>query len=81
VLLVVQAQAAHRPDIISGQGCKKGLDVCDPVSYPVLAENVALDHARLGRFGNVGDTRGEDGIAIVDMTVLGQEADEALYSD
>lgn len=80
MLLVVQTQTAHGLDIVSGQRCQEGLDFCDPVGYEVLAEDITLDHARLGRFGDVGGSRGENGVAIVDVAVLGQEANEALYS-
>ena len=44
----------------------------------MLAEDVALDDPRLGRFRNVAHSGREDGIAVVGPAVLGEEADEAL---
>jgi hypothetical protein len=41
----------------------------------VLAEDVALDDVGLGCFGDVGDAGGEEGIAVVDVAVFGEEAD------
>lgn len=44
----------------------------------MVAEDVALDDVGGGRFGDVGDAGWEDGVAIVDVAVFGQEADETL---
>ena len=44
----------------------------------VVAEYVAFDDAGSGGFGDVADSRGEDGVAVVYMAVFGEEADEAL---
>lgn len=46
--------------------------------YMVLAEDVSLDDAGAGGFGDVADSGGEDGVSVVDMAVFGEEADEAL---
>lgn len=42
------------------------------------AEDVAGDDAGLGCFGDVGDAAGEEGVAVVDVPVFGEEADETL---
>jgi len=44
----------------------------------MLSEDVTLDHLRLGRFGDVSHAGREDGIAVVDLAVFGQEADQVL---
>ena len=44
----------------------------------MLAENVTLNHTRLGDSGNVCDSIGEDRIAVVYGAVLGQEPYQSL---
>lgn len=44
----------------------------------MLAENVTLDHTRLGDLGEVFHTRGQDCVAVVCPAVLGQESDQLL---
>lgn len=44
----------------------------------MLAENVTLDYMRVGGLGNVCHPLVEDGITVVCMAVLGQEAHQSL---
>ena len=44
----------------------------------VLPEDIAGDYVRLLRFGDIADALGEDGVAIIGLAVVGEEADEAL---
>ena len=48
------------------------------VGDPVGSKNVALDDARLGGSGDVGDVVGEDGIAVVGAPIAGKESDKPL---
>ena len=48
------------------------------VGDPVGSEYVALDDARLGGSGDVGDVVREDGIAIVGAPIAGKESDKPL---
>ena len=48
------------------------------VGDPVGSEYVALDDARLGGSGDVGDAMWEDGIAIVGAPIAGKESDKPL---
>lgn len=53
---------------------------CDPLGHMMLAENVTLDHTRLGGLGDVCHSWGEDCVAVICPTVLGQESDQTLPS-
>lgn len=50
----------------------------DLLSHAVGAEDVAFDNAGLFRFPYVGDTLGENGVAVVRSAISGKEADETL---
>jgi len=45
----------------------------------MLPKDIALDYPGSCRFRDVRDTRWEDGIAIVNVAILGQKADKTLY--
>lgn len=78
VLLVVQSQAADGLDILARQRSQEHAYVGDLVCDAVLAEDVALYHTRLGCLGGVTHSRGEQGVAVVDLAIFGQEADQTL---
>jgi len=75
---VIQSQAPHGPDVVRGQRREEKPDVGDLVGHIMLAEDIALDDVRLGRFGDVRDAPGQDGITVVSAAILGQKADESL---
>lgn len=75
---VVEPQAAQGARVGGRQGREQQADVDDLVSDIVGAEDVAVDDAGLAGLGDVGDARGEDGVAVVGAAALGHEADEAL---
>lgn len=78
MLLIVQTQAADRPDVFPGQRRKKHLNFGDLVCDIVLSEDVTLDHLCLGHFGKVADAHRENGITVVNLAVFGQESNESL---
>jgi hypothetical protein len=47
----------------------------------MLTEDITLDDSCLGNLGNITDPRREDGITVVDVAILGQEANEMLGND
>jgi hypothetical protein len=47
----------------------------------MLTEDITLDDSCLGNLGNITDPRREDGISVVDVAILGQEANEMLGND
>lgn len=47
---------------------------------PVLAEDVTLDDSGLGGFGDIVYSGWKDSIAVVDLAILSQEADEVLFT-
>jgi hypothetical protein len=75
---VVEAETAHRPHVLGGQGRQQRADVGHVVGDVVLAEDVALNDAGLAGLADVGDAAREDGVAVVGPAIAGQEADEAL---
>jgi hypothetical protein len=50
------------------------------VGNAVLAKDVTLDYSCLGGFGDVTYAGGKGGVSVVDVTILGQKADQTLYS-
>jgi hypothetical protein len=48
------------------------------VGDAVGAEDIAGDDAGLSCFGDVGDAGWEEGVAVVDVAVFGEEADKTL---
>jgi len=78
MLLVVQAKAAYSPDILSVERRKEHFHLSNLVCDTMLAEDVALNHPRLARFGDVTDAGRKDGVAIVDVAVFSKEADQTL---
>lgn len=54
------------------------LDINNLIGHLMLAVDVASQDTSLSRLREIGNTTRQDGIAIVDFAVLGQEADEAL---
>lgn len=44
----------------------------------VLTENITLDHLGLGRFRDITNSGGKDGITIVDLAIFGQETNQML---
>lgn len=79
MLLIVETQASHCADILTGQGCEEHSHICDLLGNPVLAEDVTLDDSGLGGLGDVAHSGWEDSIAVVDLAILSQEADEVLF--
>lgn len=79
MLLIVETQASDCADILTGQGCEEHSHVCDLVGNPVLAEDVTLDDSGIGGFGDIAHSRWEYSIAVIDLAILGQEADEVLF--
>jgi 3-hydroxyisobutyrate dehydrogenase-like beta-hydroxyacid dehydrogenase len=53
-------------------------NVGDLVCDVVFAEDVAVDDTSLFGLDNVAHTLGEDGVAIVDAAISGEEADKTL---
>ena len=51
---------------------------CDPLGHVMLAENVTLDHTRLGDLADVCHSWGDDCVAIIRPAILGQESDQVL---
>jgi hypothetical protein len=47
----------------------------------MLTEDITLDDSCLGNLGDITDPRREDGISVVDVAILGQEANEMLEND
>ena len=47
---------------------------CYLLGHIMLAENITLDHTRLGCFCEIGHAVGEDRVAVVCFAVVGQEA-------
>lgn len=78
MLCVVQAQSANRGDILPGQRRQKRPHFGNLVCNFMLAEDITFDHLGRGSFADIADAAGEDGIAIVDLAVLGQESNETL---
>lgn len=81
MLLIVETQASDCADILTGQGCEGHAHLCHLVGDPVLAKDVALDDSGLGGFGDIAHSGWEDSIAVVDLAILGQEADEVLLGN
>lgn len=75
---VIQSQASDGAYVGLGQRRQQRADTDDLVRHLVFAKDVASDDACLLGFGNVADSVAEDGIAVVGLAVLGQEADEPL---
>lgn len=48
------------------------------LGHIMLAENVTLDHTRLGGLGDFCHSVGKDCVAVVYTAVLGQESDQPL---
>ena len=78
VLLVVQSEATHRPDVLEGQGGEEEPDVGHVVRHFVLPEDVPYHDAGLLGLANVRGAFREDGIAVVYTAILGEKTDEAL---
>ena len=79
MLLIVETQASDCADILTGEGCEEHSHICDLLGNPVLAEDVTLDDSGLGGFGDIAHSGWEDSIAVVDLAILSQEADEVLF--
>lgn len=79
MLLIVKTQASDCANILTGQGCEEHPHICDLLGNPVLAEDVTLDDSGLGGFGDIAHSRWKNSIAVVDLAILGQEADEVLF--
>lgn len=54
------------------------MDVDDLISDMVLPEDVAGDDSGTGRFRNIRDAFGQDGITVVGTAIPSYEPDEAL---
>ena len=50
----------------------------DLIGYGVLAEDVTLDHFRLGRFGDICHAFGKDCIAVVCAAIASKESNKSL---
>jgi hypothetical protein len=79
VLFIVETQASDCANILTGQGCEEHSHICDLVGNPVLAKDVTLDDSGLGGFGDIAHSGWKKSIAVIDLAILGQEADEALF--
>lgn len=75
---IVQAQTPHGLHVLGRKRRKQEAHDGDLVSDFVLAKDAARDDASLFGLGDIGLSRGEDGVAVVDFAVCGEEADEAL---
>lgn len=71
VLLIVQSQPAHRANVLPVQRRQKRPHVGNLLGDLVLAEDVTLDHLGFGCSGDVADAGWEDGVAVVDLAILG----------
>jgi hypothetical protein len=78
MLLVVESQATNCSNIIASQRSKKQFDLRHLVCDLVLAENVTVNDFCPGGFSNVFYSRGKKSIAVVDLAILGQEANKTL---
>ena len=75
---VVEAQAADRADLGGGERAEEAADGCGAVGDGVGAEDVAAYDARGGGVADVGAGGWEDRVAVVDVAIAGEEANEAL---
>lgn len=78
MLFVVQAQAANGPDILAGQWSEEHPHIRDLVGDSVLCKDISLDDSGLGNLCDVVDPGREYRIAIVNLAILSQEADQTL---
>ncbi len=78
MLGVVEPEAPHRPDILRGQRRQEEPDVGHLVRHLVPAEDVPGDDVGVPGLGDVRHAPGQDGIAVVGASVLGEEADKTL---
>lgn len=78
MLLVIESQAANCSNILTSQRRKKQFDLCNLVGDPVLTEYITLNDSCLGSFGNVAHSRWKKSISVVDLAILGQEANKTL---
>lgn len=75
---IVQAQTPHSLHVLGREWRKQEAHDGDLVSDFVLAKDAARNDASLLGLGDIGLSRGEDGVTVVDFAVCGEEADEAL---
>jgi hypothetical protein len=78
MLGVVQTQASHSLDILDGEGRKQQPDVRNLVGDLMGPENIPGHDPSLSRLGDVGNALRQNGIAIVHLTVPGEESHEPL---
>jgi hypothetical protein len=72
---VVEAEAAEGADLGLGEWAEEETDGGGAVREGVGAEDVAGDDSRGSGEADVGGVGREDGVAVVDVAVAGEEAD------
>lgn len=78
MLFVVQTEAADCLDVVACERGEEHAYVGDGVGHAVSAKDVTFDDTGRSRAGDVSGSGREDGIAVVDATILCEETYEAL---
>jgi hypothetical protein len=63
---------------VSGQWSKERFHIGNLIRHPMLTKNVTLDDPGLSCFGNIIDTRWQNGVTVVYEAVFREKADETL---